>query len=113
MSKRSPQLLLEDILESCQRILAYTKELDFNSFVSDSKTVDAVIRNFELIGEAANLLPDNVKEEYNSVDWIRIRGFRNRVVHHYFGVDMEIVWRIIEENIPRLSNDIENILRKI
>jgi uncharacterized protein with HEPN domain len=113
MSKRSPQLLLEDILESCQRILAYTKELDFNSFVSDSKTVDAVIRNFEIIGEAANLLPDNVKEEYNSVDWIRIRGFRNRVVHHYFGVDMEIVWRIIEENIPRLSNDIENILRKI
>jgi uncharacterized protein with HEPN domain len=113
MSKRSPQLLLEDILESCQRILAYTKEFDFNSFVSDSKTVDAVIRNFEIIGEAANLLPDNVKEEYNSVDWIRIRGFRNRVVHHYFGVDMEIVWRIIEENIPRLSNDIENILRKI
>ena len=112
MSKRSTQLLLEDILESCQRILDYTNGINYDGFVSDSKTVDAVIRNFEIIGEAANLLPDDLKEDHKTVDWFRIRGFRNRVVHQYFGVDLEIVWKIIKENIPQLAKDVEFILHR-
>jgi len=62
MSKRTPRLLLEDILESAEKILEYTKEMSFEEFFTDNKTVDAVIRNFEIIGEATNLLPDEIKE---------------------------------------------------
>jgi len=94
MSKRTVNLLIEDIIDSGLKILDYTKGLSFEDFIDDSKTVDAVIRNFEIIGEAANLLPENLKDGYPDIDWHRIRGFRNRIVHDYFGIDYSIVWQI-------------------
>ena len=75
MSKRTPNLLVSDILDSAQKIFDYTNDLSFKDFINDSKTVDAVIRNFEIIGEAANRLPEEFKEQYPSIDWHRIRGF--------------------------------------
>jgi uncharacterized protein with HEPN domain len=113
MSKRTPILLLEDILESAKRIVEYTHGMTFEDFSNDNKTVDAVIRNFEIIGEASHLLPDQLKESYSSVDWFRIRGFRNRIVHGYFGVDIEIVWKISCEQIPELITKISNILQSL
>jgi uncharacterized protein with HEPN domain len=94
MSKREPQLLIEDIIESGNKILEYTRDLTFDEFANDAKTIDAVIRNFEIIGEAANRLPENFKELHSEIDWYRLRGFRNRIVHHYFGIDYSIVWRL-------------------
>jgi uncharacterized protein with HEPN domain len=94
MSKREPKLLISDMLESCNKILQYTENMDFEAFCNDSKTIDAVIRNFEIIGEAANRLPENFKDEHNNIDWHRIRGFRNRIVHDYIGIDFGIVWEI-------------------
>jgi len=91
MSKRNPALLINDILDSCNKILQYTSSMSFEEFSKDSKTIDAVIRNFEIIGEAANRLPDEFKEEYPSIDWHKIRGFRNRIVHDYMGIDFGIV----------------------
>lgn len=91
MSKRQPRLLVEDILESGNKILSYTKNLSYDQFVKDSMVVDAVIRNFEIIGEAANRLPEDFKDEHPDIDWHRIRGFRNRIVHDYFGIDYAIV----------------------
>jgi uncharacterized protein with HEPN domain len=102
MSKRNSKLLVEDILESAQKILDYTEELSFNEFINDSKTIDAVIRNFEIIGEAGNMLPEDFKDIYSSIDWHRIRGFRNRIVHHYFGIDYSIVWQIKRAFLPEL-----------
>jgi uncharacterized protein with HEPN domain len=96
MSKREPRLLVSDILESAQKILDYTSGQSFDDFTNDNKTVDAVIRNFEIIGEAANRLPDEFKDRYSEIDWHRIRGFRNRIVHDYFGIDYSIVWTIKE-----------------
>jgi uncharacterized protein with HEPN domain len=90
MSKRTFSLLIEDIIDSSQKILLYTNDMSFAEFVDDSKTIDAVIRNFEIIGEAANRLPDEFKDKYPDIEWHRIRGFRNRIVHHYFGIDYEI-----------------------
>jgi len=113
MSKRTPILLLEDILDSAKRIIEYTQGMTSEDFSKDNKTVDAVIRNFEIIGEASHLLPDQLKESYSSVDWFRIRGFRNRIVHDYFGVDIEIVWKISCEQIPELVTNIENILQSL
>ncbi len=107
MSKRSPTLLVEDIIDSANKILAYTQHLSFEAFINDSKTVDAVIRNFEIIGEAANRLPDDFKEKYPNVDWHRIRGFRNRIVHDYFGIDYSIVWNIKESFLADLVKSLK------
>lgn len=102
MSKRVPLLLIEDIIDSGNKILDYTKNLSFNDFTNDSKTIDAVIRNFEIIGEAANRLPEDFKEATPEIDWHRIRGFRNRIVHDYFGIDLGIVWEIKNLFLPDL-----------
>ena len=112
MSKRSSRLLLEDILESVDKISEYTKGISFDEFLNDSKTSDAVIRNFEIIGEASNRLPEEVRDEYPSVDWHRIRGFRNRIVHDYMGIDFQVVWHIKENFLPDLKNKIQSILEK-
>ena len=87
MSKRSPELLIDDILESGRKILEYTSGFTLDQFKSDSKTVDAVIRNFEIIGEAANRLPEDFKDKHSEIDWHKVRGFRNRIVHDYFEID--------------------------
>lgn len=100
MSKREPGLLIEDIIDSANKILEYTQDLSFEEFTTDSKTIDAVIRNFEIIGEAANRLPEDFKEVHSNVEWHRIRGFRNRIVHDYFGIDYSIVWEIKESFLP-------------
>ncbi len=109
MSKRDSKLLIIDILESIEKIKKYTKDLSYETFVNDSKTLDAVIRNFEIIGEAANRLPSEFKDKYLLIDWFRIIGFRNRIVHDYMGIDYQIVWAIIQNDIDNLSKDIENI----
>jgi len=110
MSKRSSRLLLEDLLLSIEKITEYTSGLSFDNFLEDSKTSDAVIRNFEIIGEAANRLPDEMKEKFPEIDWYRIRGFRNRIVHDYMGIDYQMVWLIKENYLPKLKAQIQNIL---
>ena len=109
MSKRSSGLLIEDILESGQKILDYTEGLTLEDFTTDSKTVDAVIRNFEIIGEAANRLPEEFKEIHNAIDWHKIRGFRNRIVHDYFGIDYSIVWNIKETFLPQMIEQLQKL----
>ena len=109
MSKRQPALLIEDILESCNKILEYTSDMSFEEFTSDSKTIDAVIRNFEIIGEAANRLPEEFKQEHSSVDWHKIRGFRNRIVHDYMGIDYSIVFEIKMNFLPQLILTLQQI----
>jgi uncharacterized protein with HEPN domain len=84
--------------------------MTFEEFQIDNKTIDAVIRNYEIIGEASNLLPDEIKEKYSEIDWYRIRGFRNRIVHDYFGVDLQIIWKITFDQIPGLISNITRIL---
>lgn len=113
MSKREPELLLQDIEESINKIKSYTSGMSFEMFQNDDKTIDAVIRNFEVIGEAANRIPDEIKDRFNKVNWHRIRGFRNRIVHDYMGVDLEIIWEIIEKNLDELIEQIEEIINKI
>lgn len=104
MSKRTPELLIQDIIESAQKILDYTKGLSYDEFKSDSMRVDAVIRNFEIIGEAANRLPDEFKDSIHEIDWHKIRGFRNRVAHDYMGINYFIVWQIKDEYLPVMIN---------
>jgi uncharacterized protein with HEPN domain len=109
MSKREPALLIADIIESGEKILSYTAQCSFEQFVADSKTVDAVIRNFEVIGEAAGRLPEDFKDQHPDIDWHRIRGFRNRIVHHYFGIDYSIVWQIRQTFLPQLLQNLRSL----
>ena len=109
MSKRNPHLLIADMIDSGQKIMAYTDRMTYNEFVSDSKTIDAVIRNFEIIGEAANRLDEDFKDKHPEVEWHRIRGFRNRIVHDYSGIDYEIVWQIKETFLPETITKLINI----
>ncbi len=111
MSNRDLILLLEDMLESALKIKRYTANLDFESFINDEKTIDAVVRNFEIIGEAANRTDPDFSTINPEIEWKRIRGFRNRIVHDYFGIDYEIVWTIVENDIEELIDQIEILIK--
>ena len=112
MSKRNWKLLVEDIIESCNKIILYTDKLTFDEFVGDSKTVDAVVRNFEIIGEAANRLPEDFKDDHPEIDWHRLRGFRYRIVHDYVGIDYSIVWHIRNTYLSDLITNCNRFLTK-
>jgi len=109
MSKRSDRLLAEDILESIAKIKRYTKGMDRVAFENDEMRVDAVVRNFEIIGEAANRISKEVQENNPKVEWRRIIGLRNRIVHEYFGIDIGILWAIIQNNLDHLEDQLANI----
>lgn len=111
MSKRDTLLLLEDILAAAGKILTYTMGMSYDDFISDDKTIDAVVRNFEIIGEAANRVPEDYKLEHPEIEWRRMIGLRNRIIHEYFGIDYEIVWQIIQENIPELQERVQQTLK--
>lgn len=111
MSKRDHLLLIQDMAEAVEKILRYTNNLDYNGFIENDMTVDAVIRNFEIIGEAANRIDPDFKTIQPQIEWNRIRGFRNRLVHHYFGIDYEIVWSIITEDLQELQFQLREILK--
>jgi len=110
MSKRDTQLLLEDMIDAAKKISRYTEGMDYSHFVNDDKTIDAVARNFEIIGEAANRLGSDFREKHSEIEWNRIRGFRNRIVHHYFGIDYEIVWAIIQNDLDSLKNQLVDLV---
>ena len=112
MSKRDILLLLDDMLQSAQKIKRYTKDFDFDSFIADDKTMDAVVRNFEIIGEAANRINSDFRVRNPEIEWNRIRGFRNRIVHEYFGVDYEIVWDIIETYLDEMIDWLDLMIDK-
>jgi len=111
MSKRDTLLLLGDILESAQKILSYTSNYSLEDFINDDKTSDAVIRNFEIIGEASNRLPEDFKIENPEINWKQLKGFRNRLIHDYFGTDYHIVWQIVIEDLPDLKESIEQLIK--
>jgi len=111
MSERDFHLYLVDILDSGSAVLSFVKDLSFEEFCNDRKTSSAVIREFEIIGEAAGKLPDDLKRKRPDVEWQDIKDFRNLLIHEYFGVDLEIVWKIIQDNLPVLMDAAREILQ--
>ncbi len=113
MSKRTPILLLKDILESANLIEEYAKGMDFEQFYKDLKTRDAVIRNFEIIGEAANNIPNDLTKNHPEIDWAGVVGFRNVLIHDYFGVDYAMVWDIRQTFLPDLKEKIMLVIQNL
>jgi len=110
MSKRDLRLYCADILDSGSAIIEFVNGLSFEQFCNDRKTYSAVIREFEIIGEAVGKLPETLKGRRPDVEWQDIRDFRNLLTHEYFGVDLEIVWKIIEDDLPVLMEAIREIM---
>ena len=107
--ERTYTMYIEDMLSAIDKIIEYTQGYDFTKFKRDYKTVDAVIRNFEIIGEAAKNLSSEIKEQYSSVPWYEMYSLRNRISHAYFGIDYEIIWDIITNHLPKNKIEIEKI----
>ncbi|RJP36935.1 MAG: DUF86 domain-containing protein [Desulfobacteraceae bacterium] len=112
MHDRTLDLYFADIADSGKAILEYTEGLTFEDFSQDRKTFSAVIREFEIIGEAVGKIPENIRKDYQNVEWQDIKDFRNLLIHEYFGIDLEIVWKIIQDDLPILLRAIHEILAK-
>jgi len=110
VSKREPTLFLYDILECIKKIEKYISGMTYEEFEKDERTVDAVLRNLEIIGEAARNIPSEFRTKYADIPWRHIVGLRNVVIHEYFGVDLENIWEIITNDLPVLKKKVKNIL---
>ena len=107
--KRLLQDYFNDILESISDIKEFTSGMTFDNFAKDKKTVKAVVRGLEVIGEAANNIPKHIRESYSEIPWEEIIGMRNRLIHEYFGVDSDIVWQTIEEDLAPLEATVKKM----
>ena len=112
MPKRKSQLYIEDIVTALRHIRAYTKGRSFVTFAGDQKTIDAVMRNLEIIGEAARFISSEIIENHPEIPWRNMADLRNKVSHEYFGIDLEIIWQTIEDDLPLLTKQI-NRLKKL
>ena len=112
MSKRSDQEFLSDMQEAIKRIESYTNDMDYAKFMKDIKTQDAVVRNLEIIGEAVKNISQGLQTKHKEVVWKDLAKVRDKLIHHYFGVNLDIVWGIIEESLPQVSLQINQILVK-
>ena len=112
MKKRKPMFFLKDIELSTNKIINYTSDMNFQLFRNDPKTIDAVERNFEIIGEAVKNLPEEIKNNYPNVPFKQIAGMRDKLIHDYFGVDYEIIFKTIKDKLPDFKIQIEKIIKK-
>ena len=111
MSERSSRLYCDDILDSGNAILDFVQGMTFDEFREDRKTYSAVIREFEIIGEAVGKLPESYKKKRSDVQWQDIKDFRNLLIHEYFGIDLEIVWKVIEDDLLGLLDAVKELVR--
>lgn len=106
---RDYQLYLKDILSAMDSIEAFVEGMSFEEFRADDKTASAVIRKFEIIGEATKNIPDEIRQQYPTVPWKEMAGMRDRLIHFYFDVDYKLVWTTIKERLPQVKPEIQCI----
>ena len=109
MKDRDLRDYINDLVEACEDILSFTKGMSYSDFAGDKKTVNAVIRSLEVIGEATKKLPISLKDNYPDIPWRQMAGMRDKLIHEYFGVDKQMVWQAIEKHIPDILGLIKEI----
>jgi uncharacterized protein with HEPN domain len=102
---------LQDILDSINDIENFVRGMDFEEFKRDRKTINAIVRSIEVIGEASKKIPRSLKAKYRGVPWREMAGMRDKLIHEYFGVDVEILWKTAKDDIPPLKQVIQNMIR--
>ena len=112
-AKREVRDYLNDILESVDDIHEFTRGMTYAEFAADKKTVKAVIRCLEVIGEAAKKIPAEIRASYSSLPWAEISGMRDKLIHEYFGVDIEIIWETVNSDLGSLKTVIPEILKNL
>jgi len=111
--KREVGDYIEDIIGATDKAMDFVKNISYEKFTRDDKTVFAVVRALEIIGEAVKNIPDDIRKNYPEIPWKDMAGMRNKVIHEYFGVKLSIVWRAVKEEIPPLKPIFEKILRDL
>jgi uncharacterized protein with HEPN domain len=101
---------ITDILNSIDEINEFTADMDYEIFSLDKKTINAVIRSLEVMGEAAVKIPQDIRERFAEIPWKRMAGMRNKLIHEYFGVDIELVWEVCKNEVPPLRPLLERML---
>lgn len=112
MPEKSPVLYLEDILESIEKIRKYLGDSSFDEFLENEMLIDAVIRNLEVIGEAAGHIAPEIRAKYPEIEWKKIVGLRNILIHDYSGIDLDIVWDIIKYRLSPLETNVRQVLKE-
>ena len=113
MPPRAWLLRIRDIHNAVSKILTHTETLSESSFTNNEWTIDAVLRNLAVIGEAAHHVPDEIVKRHAEMPWDEMRDMRNIVIHEYFGVDLGIVWKTIQDDLPLLLTQIERLLQDL
>lgn len=108
--ERDYKIYLNDILTAMQRVLEYIDDKSFQEFKRNYMVVDAVVRNFQIIGEASKQLPAEIKTKYSELPWDKMYGLRNLISHEYFGIDHEMIWKIAIKDLPQNVEDIRKII---
>ena len=103
---------LKDMLENANRGIFFAQGMDYKTFTKDEKSVYAVIRAVEIIGEATRNIPEEIQSKYKNIPWRDVSNMRNKLVHRYFGIDVEIIWKTIQEDLPDLITALEDIIRR-
>lgn len=110
--KRDYTDYLNDIVESCSDIGDFVASMTYEEFTKDKKTINAVIRSLEVVGEATKKLPIELRLEYKNIPWKQMAGMRDKLIHEYFGVDKEMVWQVCIKNIPKILPEIKKVQLK-
>ena len=111
--KRNHKLFVKDILDAIEKIEEFIGNMDFKKFIEDDKTKSAVVRKLEIIGEATKNIPKLIRQKYKELPWSDMAGMRDKIAHFYFGIDYEIVWRVIKERLPEIKPVIQKILNEM
>lgn len=109
---RDYRVFLDDILEATRKVLEYTAGFSYEQFFTDRKTVEAVVWNLQIIGEAAKNIPEEIRSRHPNVPWRDMAGLRDIIVHQYFGLKLDVIWKVIQDDLPRVEALVRGIFEQ-